>query len=138
MDPTLESHLAETYISPQQLKCIVSIFVNLALVLLPLYAVDYPSDDKSAYLKTIIQWSNRSQQVINHYITEFTNYELQSLSGRVSGLQFIEKSKELQIFNVLQIREVAKKTMLIADHNPNINREAVLDKGLFTERLCRE
>ena len=54
MDPTLESHLAETYISPQQLKCIVSIFVNLALVLLPLYAVDYPSDDKSAYLKTII------------------------------------------------------------------------------------
>ena len=101
LDPTLESHLAETFISPQQLKCIVSIFVNLALVLLPLYAADFPSDDKSAYLKTIIQWSNRSQQVINHYITEFTNYELQSMSGRVSGRQFIEKSKELQIFNVL-------------------------------------
>ena len=39
---------------------------------------------------------------------------------------------------MLQIREVAKKTMLIADHNPNINREAVLDKGLFTERLLKE
>ena len=60
------------------------------------------------------------------------------MSGRVSGLQFIEKSKELQIFNVLQIREVAKKTILIADHNPNINREAVLERGLFTERLNRE
>ena len=57
------------------------------------------------------------------------------MSGRVSGSQFIEKSMELQIFNVLQIREVAKKTILIADHNPDINRDAVLSKGLFTERL---
>ena len=61
LDPTLESHLAETFIAPQQLRCIVSIFVNLALVLLPLYAVDYPSVDKRDYLKTIIQWSKRSQ-----------------------------------------------------------------------------
>ena len=60
LDPTLESHLADTFITQQQLRCIVSIFVNLALVLLPLYAIDYPNDDKSAYLKLIIQWSNRS------------------------------------------------------------------------------
>lgn len=57
------------------------------------------------------------------------------MSGRISAFQFIEKAKELQIFNVLHIREVAKKTMLIADHNPNINRDTVLSKGLFTERL---
>lgn len=50
LDPTLEGHLAETFITPQQLRCIVSIFVNLALVLLPLYAVDYPSVDKRDYL----------------------------------------------------------------------------------------
>ena len=50
-DPTLQGHLAETFITPPQLRCIVSIFVNLALVLLPLYAVDYPSVDNRDYLK---------------------------------------------------------------------------------------
>ena len=32
---------------------------------------------------------------------------------------------------MLQIREVAKKTMLIADHNPHINRDLIQSKGLF-------
>ena len=30
------------------------------------------------------------------------------------------------------IREVAKKTMHISDHNPRINREAMIQKGLFS------
>ena len=50
-------------------------------------------------------------------------------------MQFIEKARQLEIFNVLQIRETAKKTILISDHNPEINRDAVLSKGLFTDRL---
>merc|ERR1712083_60403 len=140
LDVTMQGKLMETYISQSSLRCIVSIFVNLALVLLPLYAVDYPSVDKRDYMKLLIQWSKRCNQVISHYISEFKggDFSNQSMSGRISAIQFIEKAQELQIFNVLQIREVAKKTMLIADHNPNINRDAVLDKGLFTERLRRE
>ena len=42
------------------------------------------------------------------------------------------------MFNVLQIREVAKKTILISDHNPEINRDAVLSQGLFAENLGKK
>lgn len=44
----------------------------------------------------------------------------------ISVHEFIEKSKQIEIFNVLMIREVAKKTMHISDHNPRINREAMM------------
>lgn len=39
---------------------------------------------------------------------------------------------------MLQIREVAKKTILISDHNPEINRDAVLSQGLFAENLGKK
>ena len=126
-------------LSSQQLRCIISIFVNIALILLPLYAADYPSVDKNDYFKLLSQWSKRSQQVINHYITEFKGGQFsEAVSGRISVMQFVEKAKKLEIFNVLQIREVAKKTMLISDHNPEINRDALLNKGLFTDRLSSQ
>lgn len=50
----------------------------------------------------------------------------------ISVHEFIQKSKQVEIFNVLMIREVAKKTMHISDHNPRINREAMMQKGLFS------
>ena len=59
-------------------------------------------------------------------------------SGSISVSQFIERSRALDIFNVLQIREVAKKTILISDHNPEINRDAVLQEGLFAENLGKK
>lgn len=42
------------------------------------------------------------------------------------------------IFDVLQIREVAKRTNVIENLNPNISRESALSKDLFGGRLTTE
>ena len=86
-DITMRGRLEETMLSAQQLKCIISIFVNLALTLLPLYAADYPTNGKRGYYKLLTQWSKRSNQVVDHYITEFKGGQLgQSASGRISAM----------------------------------------------------
>jgi hypothetical protein len=36
---------------------------------------------------------------------------------------------------VLRIREIAKRTSVIQDLNPDVNRESVLSKDLFSGRL---
>ena len=40
--------------------------------------------------------------------------------------QFVDKVKQLDLLNVMMVREVAKRTHLISDINPKINREAAL------------
>jgi len=59
-------------------------------------------------------------------------------AGPVTVYDFIQKSKQLEIFNVLQIREIAKKTILISDHNPRINRDALIEKGLLSTQRYAE
>ena len=119
-----------------QLKCILSIFVNLALVLLPLYASDYPFTDKKNYNRLLVQWTKRSQSVIDHYISMFKGgEELAAATGRISMRQFIDSCKKHDIFNVLQIRDAAKHTQILENANPNINRESLLSTDLFGGRL---
>lgn len=45
---------SEIWLSTDQLKCIVSIFVNIALVLLPMYASDYPLKDRRQYYMFLV------------------------------------------------------------------------------------
>ena len=63
---------------------------------------------------------------------EYRGTQFNHPSAPISVLDFIQKSKQLEIFNVLQIREIAKKTILISDHNPRINRDALISKGLLS------
>ena len=71
LDGRLSNQYRETMLSNDQLKCILTIFVNIALILLPLYASDYPSIDKRGYFKLLVQWAKRTQSVVEHYMTEF-------------------------------------------------------------------
>ena len=136
---SIQSKLNEKILPQKQLKTIVTIFINVALILLPLFSADYPGMDMRDYTKHVIQWQERAQQVINHYMQEFYGGQFSSkFSGSISVSQFIERSRALDIFNVLQIREVAKKTIFISDHNPEINRDAVLKEGLFAENLGKK
>ena len=50
---------------------------------------------------------------------------------------FIKACQKQDIFNVLRIREVAKRTAVISNTNPDINRESVLSKDLFAGRLSQ-
>ena len=52
--------MRESMLSKEQLKCIISIFVNVALVLLPMYASDYPPKDRRNYYRLLVQWTKRS------------------------------------------------------------------------------
>ena len=61
-----------------------------------------------------------------------------NVAAPISVLDFIQKSSQLEIFNVLQIREIAKKTILISDHNPRINRDALISKGLLSTQRYAE
>ena len=78
-----------------QLRQIISIFVNISLKLLPVYASDFPPQDKRTYFKFIVQWARRSQAVIDHFICKFKNNENAANSkSRISFRRFVEACKE--------------------------------------------
>ena len=53
-DSVGSNQLKEIALTSEQLKCILTIFVNISLILLPLYASDYPSIDKRQYFKLLV------------------------------------------------------------------------------------
>lgn len=60
------------------------------------------------------------------------------MAGMISMRQFVDMCHTQDIFDVLQIREVAKRTNIIENLNPNISRESTLSKDLFGGRLSAE
>ena len=54
--------------SKEQLRCILSIFVNISLTLLPLYASDFPLQDRRKYYKLLMQWTRRSPKVVEQFL----------------------------------------------------------------------
>jgi hypothetical protein len=105
--------LRETQISKDQLHCIISTFTNLALVLLPLYASNFPNSDKRQYIILLVEWQKRCSRVIEHFVSEFKGGIRSKITNSISVEQFINKAKELDIFEILMIREVAKNTLMI-------------------------
>jgi len=55
-----EKQFGEVMLSRDQLNCIISIFVNISLVLLPIYSSDFPCRDKRVFYKFLVQWTKRS------------------------------------------------------------------------------
>ena len=53
-DGRMSGQLRDSVLSRDQLRCILTIFINIALILLPLYASDYPSIDKRGYFKLLV------------------------------------------------------------------------------------
>ena len=49
----------------------------------------------------------------------------------ISVLSFVEKCKQIDLFSMSMVRRVAKQTQMIADVNPNINRENALERDIF-------
>jgi hypothetical protein len=88
-----ERILAETFLSREQLLCIVTTFVNISLILLPLYASDFPSADKGNFFRLLVEWNKRRDRVVQHFFAEFTGLskELNPL-GRVSIKEFVDKA----------------------------------------------
>jgi hypothetical protein len=83
----------------------------MSLTLLPLYASDFPGKDKKNYYGLLIKWARRNQLVIDHYIQAFTGSV--NITGRISVRQFIETAKKLDIYNVLEIRQVANTQVVL-------------------------
>jgi hypothetical protein len=109
-----EQRLQESILTKEQLRCAISIFVNTALVLLPLYASDIPTTDKGLYFRLLVEWQKRCPRVIDYYMSEFKGgSRSQNVTGRISVHQFIKKAKEMEIFEVMMVREVAKRTVHI-------------------------
>ena len=126
-------------LTKDQLRCIVSIMVNIALILIPLYASDFPSSDKRTYYKLLLQWTKRSQAVIDNLLSEFKGGPgSKNMSGRISMQNFIDTAKRLNLYDVLSVRELAKVTQVITDLNPSVNREDLLEKDLFGDRKSNE
>lgn len=113
----------------------MSIFVNVTLILLPLFAADFPHDDpmRVNFYKILMDWTRRTPAVINHYLSLFNGD-----SGPINMLFFIDKCQKLDIFNVLKIREVANKTAVLLNANPDINGESLVGRDLFEGRLSQD
>ena len=99
-----EDKLAHLRFSKEQLRCILSIFVNISLTLLPIYASDFPPEDRRKFYKFLMQWTKRTPIVIDHYLALFKG-------GPITMRDFIESCERHKVFDVLSIREVAKLTV---------------------------
>lgn len=119
-----EKRLQETFLSREQLNCIVQTFVNVSLILLPLYASDFPSSDKRAYFRLLVEWHKRSPRVAESLLTEFTGFSkaLNPL-GHCSIQDFIDKSRRADIFEIMMIRQMAKNTLM-----DEISSDATLER----------
>ena len=84
------------------MRCILSIFVNISLTLLPIYGSDFPPRDRRKYYKFLMQWTRRSGAVTD---------ELMSMIGdeRPKMLHFINACEKHDLFNVQEIREISKR-----------------------------
>ena len=60
--------------------------VSVALVVLPLFASDYPMKDKAEYLRILKQWPPLVEPVVDLLIKELSE---KSVTGRVHVKQFI-------------------------------------------------
>ena len=49
--------------------------------------------------------------------------------------QFIDTAKQLDIFNLAAVREMANTTQVISDMNPQVNRDTALSRDLFHSGL---
>ena len=115
----------------EDLKHIITIFVNLSLVLLPLYGTDFPTKDRRSYYRLVIQWYKKTGDVIDTIIRDFKSGK-EGASGRITMRQFVDQCHTHDIFNVIKIREIAKRTTVLANANPNINRESTQGLDLFS------
>jgi len=95
------------------LNCVVTTFVNLSLILLPLYASDFPSDNKGNYFRLLVEWHKRSKRVIEHFVSELSGRQISGAHGRVSVKDFVERAQRLDIFEVMMIRQIAKNTVMV-------------------------
>jgi hypothetical protein len=100
--------LSETYLDIEQVSSIVSTIANVSLILLPLYASDFPSGDKRHYFKLLVDWHHRCPLVIEHLVNELIEDKTQ-----LSATEFIAKAQKLDMFEVLMLREVAKNTEMV-------------------------
>ena len=98
-----ENKLETLKFTKEQLRCILSIFVNISLTLLPIYASDFPPEDRRKFYKFLMQWTKRTPIVIDHYLALFKG-------GPITMKEFITACEKHDVFNVLEIRKVAKNT----------------------------
>ena len=97
-----EDKLAHLRFSKEHLRSLLSIFVNISLTLLPIFASDFPPEDRRQFYLFLMQWFKIAPKVIDHYVDLFGD-------GPITMRNFISKCEEHNIFDVLSIREVAKE-----------------------------
>ena len=134
--PSMEEPTKMARLTKDQLHCIVSIIVNVSLTLLPLYASDVDQENRRTFVRTLIQWHQRSESCVQTLIQQIKAKAMmrETYSGQSSLItvrQLVDAAKSLDLFNVVMIRELAKRTQVISDINPNINRETALERDLF-------
>ena len=65
---SIDTQARSNVLTKEQLTSIVQIIVNVSLTLLPLYASDFPSEDKRSFVKTLIQWFQRKNSCVEALI----------------------------------------------------------------------
>lgn len=97
-----EDKLVHLRFSKEYLKSILSIFVNISLTLLPIFASDFPSEDRHQFYLFLMKWFKIAPKVVDHYIDLFGG-------APITMRDFISKCEEHKIFDVLSIRLAAQE-----------------------------
>ena len=88
------------------MRLILHTIVASYLVVLPLYASDFPSDDKCGYFRLLQEWPTRVPIVAEHLRRLIAK---DSVTGRVPASQFMQKAKEFRIFDGNSIVALSKQ-----------------------------
>ena len=103
--------------------------VNISLTLLPLFASSSPTAKRSSYEKTVVNWYLRAPLVAE---TIFSQFKMRNkMTSQLSVHGFVEKCKNIDLFSVDMVRAVARRTQVISDINPGINRDYALERDIF-------
>ena len=85
-------------LSRNSLTLVLVTVVSVALVVLPILASDYPSSDRTEYLKILVSWPKKLNSLVDILRKDI---QQDSITGRVHATQFIAKSTALSLYDVV-------------------------------------
>ena len=100
---TLDEQTKKTTLTKEQLDCIIEVIVNVSLVMLPIYASDFPSGDKQQYMKMQVQWYQKRHMIAEKLAKSFKTVPHGDIK-LITVRNFIDKARQTDLFDVMAIR----------------------------------
>ena len=93
-------------LSKHTLNLILVTVVSVALVVLPIFAADFPSTDRLNIIRILVEWPKKADKLCEKLRLDI---QQDSITGRVHANQFIAKATALGIYDTWVLRQLSRK-----------------------------